>query len=113
MQPAAATVAVIIVLGKLLLDIQESSIGIENVLKIVIGIFSLLLLALSVSAYRKTGFKKIVYAIAAFALFGIQSLFDFLADNVSLFDTEYNDIILLTMTVAILVLFFVAVVKRD
>src|SRR5919199_4050785 len=115
MQPAAATAiaAVIIVLGKLLLDIQESSIGIENALKIVIGIFSLLLLALSVSAYKKTGFKKILYAIAAFALFGIQSLFDFLADHVSLFDTEYNDIILLGMTIAILVLFFVAVVKRN
>jgi hypothetical protein len=110
MESAAAAATI---LGKLLLDIQESSIGIENALKIVIGIFALLLLALSVSAYRKTGFKKLVYAIAAFSLFGIQSLFDFLADNVSLFDTEYNDIILLTMTIAILVLFFVAVVKRD
>src|ERR671931_126318 len=99
--------------GKLLLQIEESTIGIENVLKIVIVVFSVLLLALSVSAYRKTGFKKIVYAIAAFALFGIQSLFDFLADNVSLYDTEYNHIILLTMTIAILVLFFVAVVKRN
>jgi hypothetical protein len=110
MESAAAAATI---LGKLLLDIQESSIGIENALKIVIGIFALLLLALSVSAYRETGFKKLVYAIAAFSLFGIQSLFDFLADNVSLFDTEYNDIILLTMTIAILALFFVAVVKRD
>jgi hypothetical protein len=111
MHPAA--VVVVIVLGRLLLDVEEPTIGIENVLKIIIAIFSLLLLALSVSAYKKTGFKKILYAIAAFALFGIQSLFDFLADHVSLFDTEYNDIILLGMTIAILVLFFVAVVKRN
>src|ERR671930_2309714 len=101
-------VAAATVLGKLLLDIQESDIGIENALKIVIGIFSLLLLALSVSAYRKTGFKKIVYAIAAFALFGIQSLFDFLEDNVMSLDTEYGSVILLIMTLGILVLFFVA-----
>jgi hypothetical protein len=99
-------------IGKYFFEIQEST-GIENVLKIVIGAFSLLLLALTISAYRKTGFKKIVYAIVAFALFGIQALFDFLADNVKFLGTTYNDVILLTMTLAILVLFFLAVVKRN
>jgi hypothetical protein len=99
-------------IGKFLLVAQGST-GMENVLKIVIGVFSLLLLTISISAYRKTGFKKIVYAILAFALFGIQALFDFLADNVKFLSTPYNDVILLTMTLAILVLFFLAVVKRN
>lgn len=99
-------------ISKFFLEIQGST-GIENVLKIVIGAFSLLLLALSISAYKKTGFKKIIYAIVAFALFGIQALFDFLADNVKILGTAYNDVILLTMTLAILVLFFLAVVKKN
>jgi hypothetical protein len=103
---------IFLAIGKSFLEIQGST-GIENVLKIVIGAFSLLLLAISISAYRKTGFKKIVYAIVAFALFGIQALFDFLADNVKFLSTAYNDVILLTMTLAILVLFFLAVVKRN
>jgi hypothetical protein len=99
-------------IGKLFLEIQGST-GIEDVLKIVIGVFSLLLLALSISAYRKTGFKKIAYAIAAFALFGIQAFFDFLGDHVKFLATDYNDVILLTMTLAILTLFFLAVVRRN
>jgi hypothetical protein len=99
-------------IGKFLLEFQEST-SIENVLKIVIGAFSLLLFAVSISAYRKTGFRKIVYAIVAFALFGIQALFDFLSDNVHFLATDYNDVILLSMTLAILALFFLAVVKRN
>jgi hypothetical protein len=99
-------------IGKFFLEIQGST-GIENILKIVIGVFSLLLVALSISAYRKTGFKKILYAVAAFALFGIQAFFDFLADNVKFLTTDYNDVILLTMTLAILALFFLAVVRRN
>ena len=99
-------------IGKLFLQIQGST-GIEDVLKIVIGVFSLLLLALSISAYRKTGFKKIAYAIAAFALFGIQALYDFLGDYIKFLSTDYNDVILLTMTLAILALFFLAVVRRN
>lgn len=101
-----------LVIGKFFLEIQGST-GIENVLKIGIGALSFLLLALTISAYRKTGFKKIVYAIVAFALFMSQALFDFLADNVKFVATAYNDVILLTMTLAILVLFFLTVVKRN
>jgi len=103
---------IIFAIGKFFLEIQEST-GIENILKIAIGAFSFLLLALSISAYRKTGFKKMVYAIAAFALFGIQALFDLSADNLKFLGTAYNDVILLTMTLAILILFFLAVVKRN
>jgi hypothetical protein len=103
---------IILAIGKFLLEIQEPT-GIQDSLKIVIMVFSLLLLALSVSAYRKTGFKKILYAIAAFAIFGGQALFDFLSDYAKFFDTVYNEIIILTMTLAILVLFFLAVVKRN
>ena len=99
-------------MSEFFLEIQGST-AIENVLKIFVGAFSLLLLAISISAYRRTGFKKIVYAIVAFALFGIQALFDFLADKVNFLGSAYNDVILVIMTLAILVLFFLAVDKRN
>jgi len=45
---------------------------ITQAIKTAIAAFSLLLLALSISAYRKTAFKKILYAAVAFGLFAIQ-----------------------------------------
>ncbi len=50
-------------LGIELIDTLEAIIYISSTA------LSLLLLALSISAYRKTGLKKIAYAIVAFALF--------------------------------------------
>ena len=59
-----------LIVGKLLLpDIEGSSTTIENILRLGIGAFSVILLALSISAYRKSGLKKIAYAAIAFALF--------------------------------------------
>jgi hypothetical protein len=102
---------IILAIGKYLLDNQGPT-QIQDSLKIIIVLFSLLILSLSVSAYRKTGFKKVLYATAAFAIFGSQALLDFLSDHVKLFDTAYNEIIVLSMTLAILLLFFLAVIRR-
>ena len=57
-------------LSKLFLEIEVF--GIDDGLEIGIGIFSLLLFALSITAYRNTGIKKILFASDAFGLFGIQ-----------------------------------------
>jgi hypothetical protein len=81
-------------------------------IKIGIGVFSLLLLGLSISAYRKTRMKAILYAAVAFGLFAVQMLFEYLEDAVKWFDSPFNDIIFTGFTLAILVLFFVAIVKR-
>ena len=102
---------IILAIGKYFLEVQ-GSIQIQDSLKIIILLFSLLLLALSVSAYRKTGFKKVLYATASFAVFGSQALFDFLSDYVKFFDTTYNEIIVLSMTLVILLLFFLAVTNE-
>ena len=102
---------------------EETPIGIEQmevepyepitqVIQIAIAAFSLLLLALSISAYKKTSLKGILYAAVAFGLFAIQIFFDYLEDAVEAFDTPYSDIIFYGMTLAILVLFFVAVIRR-
>jgi hypothetical protein len=91
-------------------DIFEN---IETTIVAVTGILSLLLLALSISAYRKTGLKRIIYAAMAFALFGIQLLFESLEDTVEALDTGYGSVITSSMTLAILVLFFLAIVQKN
>jgi hypothetical protein len=85
---------------------------ITQVIQIAIAAFSLLLLGLSISAYKKTSLKRILYAAVAFGLFAIQIFFDYLEDAVEAFDTPYSDIIFYGMTLAILVLFFMAIVRR-
>ena len=85
---------------------------ITQAIKIAIAVFSLLLLALSISAYRKTAFKKILYAAVAFGLFALQMFVDYLEDAIDAFDTPYTDIVFFGITLAILVLFFMAIVRR-
>jgi hypothetical protein len=81
-------------------------------IKIAIAAFSLLLLGLSISAYKKTALKKLLYAAVAFGLFAIQMFVDYLQDAVKEFDTPYADIIFFGITLAILVLFFMAIVRK-
>ncbi len=101
----------------------DESIGIEQMevepyepitqaIKIGIAAFSLLLLGLSISAYRNTHIRRLVYAAVAFGLFSLQLFFDYLEDAVPAFDTPYSDIIFFGITLAILVLFFMAIVRK-
>jgi hypothetical protein len=85
---------------------------ITQAIKIAIAVFSLLLLGLSISAYKKTALKRLLFAAIAFGLFAIQMFFDYLEDAVEGFDTAYSDIIFYGITLAILVLFFLAIVRR-
>jgi hypothetical protein len=105
-------IMLLLVVSGLLLqtDIFEN---VETVIVAVTGIFSLLLLALSISAYRKTGLRKIMYAAAAFALFGIPLLFESIEDTFEVLDIGYGSVITSSMTLAILVLFFLAIVQKN
>jgi hypothetical protein len=85
---------------------------ITQAIKIAIAAFSLLLLGLSISAYKKTALKKILYAAVAFGLFAIQMFVDYLEDAFEAFDTPYTDVIFFGITLAILVLFFTAIVRK-
>lgn len=87
--------------------------NVQTAIMAVTGILSLLLLALSISAYRRTGLKKIIYAAAAFALFGIQLLFDSLEETFEVLDTGLGSVIASSMTLAILVLFFLAIIHKN
>ena len=92
------------------LDIFEST---ETIILAITGIFSLLLLGLLISAYLKTRLNKILFAAAAFALFGIQLLIESLEENIEFLDTEFMSIITSAMTLGILVLFFLAIVRKS
>jgi hypothetical protein len=88
--------------------------GIETIILTIAGIFSLLLLGISISAYVKTGLKRILFAATAFALFGIQLLVESLEENFEyIFDTEFISIVTAFMTLGILVLFFLAILKKN
>lgn len=85
--------------------------SLENGIALGIAIFSLLLLALSINAFKKTGLKLTIYAIIIFALFAIQQFLQYLGEVIITLDTPIIDSIISSMTLAILVLFFLAIVR--
>jgi hypothetical protein len=88
--------------------------GIESVILAATGIFSLLLLALSILAYKRTRIKKIVFAAIAFSLFAIQLILSSLEEAFGILEEPpIGDILISSMTLAILVLFFLAIVKKE
>ena len=84
----------------------------DEILELIVGIFALFLFALSISAYKTIHLKKLIFAIAAFGLFAGESFIDYLEDVLPILDTPYIDILLAIISLAILVLFFLAFIKR-
>ncbi|HEX7275574.1 MAG TPA: hypothetical protein VF248_08185, partial [Nitrososphaeraceae archaeon] len=84
----------------------------DELVEILVGVFALFLFALSISAFRTFKLKKMVFAIAAFGLFAVESFIDYLEDVVPLLDAPYVDLILAVISFVILILFFIALVKR-
>ena len=92
--------------------LETETFGIGDGLEIGIGIVSIVLFALAITAYKNTGIKKILFAAAAFGLFAIQLLVDALEDSMIFLEEEVVDIFVPLITFAILILFFVAIVKK-
>ena len=94
--------------------IQQVPIGelVEVILYVIGSAFSLILLSLSISAYRKNHQKRLLYAITAFSLFGVFLTYENFEHAFTL-DNPFADIIIPSSTLAILVLFFLAVTKRN
>ena len=81
--------------------------------QILIIIFALFLMALSITAYRNTSLKKIVYAIIAFALFAFQHVLNFIdAEEVDLIPDDIRYAIFSVITLTIMGLFFLSIVKK-
>ena len=85
--------------------------GLENAIALGITVISLLLLALSVTAYRKTRLKITIYAIIIFALFAIQQFIDYLDNIIVALDNPITDVVISSLTLTILALFFLAIVR--
>ena len=83
----------------------------ENWIALGIAIFSLLLLALSITAFKKTGLKVTIYAIIIFTLFALQQFLEYLGEAYTTLDTPIIDSLISSMTLAILVVFFLAIVR--
>lgn len=98
------------ILSKMFLEIEPF--GIEGGIEFGIVAFALILFALSITAYRNTKIRKILFAAAAFALFAIQLFVDSVESYLEFLDEDITGIILKLMTFAILVLIFVAIVKK-
>jgi hypothetical protein len=90
---------------------ETDSERLENGISLGIAIFSILLLALSITAFKKTGLQVTIYAIIIFALFAIQQILEYLEEIFITLDTPITDVISSSMTLAILVLFFLAIVR--
>jgi hypothetical protein len=73
--------------------------------------FSLILVSLSISAYTKSDMKNLKYAIGAFSLFCGFLIYESLELLFS-FDNPITDIVIPSASLAILVLFFMAVTKK-
>jgi hypothetical protein len=86
----------------------------ESIILAVTGVFSLLLLTLSILAYKRTGIKKIIFAAIAFSLFAIQLILESLEESLGILeDPPIGDILSSSLTLAILVLFFLAIVRKS
>jgi len=73
--------------------------------------FSLILVSLSISAYTKSDMKNLKYAIGAFSLFCGFLIYESL-ELIFSFDNPIIDIVIPSSSLAILVLFFMAVTKK-
>ena len=96
--------------GNIFLEIEEGF-EIGDGIEIGIAVFSVVLFALSITAYRNTGIKKILFAAAAFGLFAIQLIIEPLEDYFEVLE-NIEGVMVPLITFVILTLFFVAIVKK-
>ncbi len=84
-----------------------------TVTQISIIIISLLLMALSITIYKKQSLKRIMFGIAIFALFAVQHIINFIdAQLVDIMPDDMRYTIFSSMTLAIIGLFFLSIVKK-
>lgn len=85
---------------------------IEMLLYIAGSILSLILVILSIYSYKRSGLKKLIYAVIAFSLFCMFLIYEGLEHFYNL-DNPFTDIVIPSSGLAIIVFFFMAVIKRN
>lgn len=95
-------------------SIEIEPIGVtQKLIYILIGIFSILLLLLSISSYKKTGLRSILYAACAFGLFSISIFIEALEENYNILGSVLIDFLGALITLVILILFFLVYCKKE
>lgn len=94
------------------LSLVLGKIDIIGLVDIAIIIFSLVLLSLSINAYRRTGLKKLLFAAVAFALFTVQLLIEYTDEVFNIFDEDQVDLVISGMILFTLIMFFLAIVRK-
>lgn len=83
---------------------------VSQVLDIAVAFF---LVLLSITAYRNSGLKKIWYAIAAFSLFAIQHVINYVDSGiVDIMPDDVRQALFSVITLAIMAMFFLAIVRK-
>lgn len=90
----------------------EFTVTVENIETLLIGMFSIVLLFLSITSYRKTRLKNIKYAAVAFGLFAFDVLVELIMEKYYVGNYPMLDLLHTSITLAILGLFFLAIVKK-
>lgn len=84
-----------------------------TVTQISIIVISILLMILSITIYRNKKLKRIAFAIAIFAIFAIQHILNYVdAKLVDIMPDDMRYALYSSMTLVIIVLFFLAIVKK-
>ena len=76
------------------------------------AIIAALLFTLSLSANKNSRLKNLLYAVIAFSLFVIFLIYEYV-EHTYTFDTPVTDIVVPSIVLAILVLFFLAIINRN
>lgn len=84
----------------------------ESIIQLAILGFSLFLLGLTIKSYIVSGLKKILFAAGAFGLFSINLFFEYAEETFDWFEDLESEIISAFIFLIILILFFVAIVKK-
>ena len=86
--------------------------GIESIIQLAILGFSLFLLGLTIKAYVASGLKKILFAAGAFGLFSVNLFFEYAEETFDWFEDMESEIISSLIFLTILILFFIAIIKK-
>ncbi|MGD1836600.1 MAG: hypothetical protein ACPKPY_00895 [Nitrososphaeraceae archaeon] len=84
----------------------------EGYIYLISAILSAILMALSISAYRKRYVKKILLAIFAFASFTVYLSLESLEVFYPPIESMYTETVAASITLLVLILFFLAIIKK-
>lgn len=90
------------------MDIAE--VEVYEYLNAVVAIVAVILLAISLTAYRKTNLRRLIFVSVAFGLFAVQALIRELDELALVFGSGTEQVIIIVLDLTILLLFFLALV---